>query len=383
MSGGRSAARRPPAATRNEGVPSAAAKPLIRVLLVDDHPIWRETLTRMLSHRRVGEVVGEAADGDTAVELADLMAPDVVLMDIDLPELDGITATARIFSAQPSVRVLILSASDEAAQVLRALRAGARGYVCKTAPTAAIVEAVQRVHAGELVVPQGLSDYVLTELRNGAGAPQVTSALVVAQTPLRRDGLAHVLREAGLDAVSGEISALAHLGDSAHDVVVFDCTHPGEVSAAAALARTDPQQAVFLLLSAEVPASELIDYLDARPGSRGIGCAWAEQFRSTAELADAVRRVAAGEPVLDPAVVRLVLHPAEDTDELSALTDGERAVLALIADGRSNAAIARALHLSSKTVEARVSSVFTKLGLEPGPDDHRRVLAALVYLRAR
>ena len=106
-----------------------------------------------------------------------------------------------------------------------------------------------------------------------------------------------------------------------------------------------------------------------------------ERVADVAQFTDAIRRVAAGESVIDPDVVsRLVARPRRDSP-LQTLTDRELAVLALMAEGRSNHAIASQLYMSPKTVETHIGSMFAKLGLAPAPEDHRRVLAVLTYLR--
>jgi DNA-binding NarL/FixJ family response regulator/class 3 adenylate cyclase len=217
----------------------------IRVVLVDDHPLWRQTLRGVLQHGQFAAVVGEAADGVEAVAMVEQLVPDVVVMDIDMPGVDGVHATEQICAAGGAARVLVLSSSDERAQVLAAVRAGASGYLLKTAGPADITDGVQRVHAGELVFPPSLASFVLAHLR----------------------------------------------GDAA-------------------------------------PA----------PGRR--------------------------------------------RDALDDLTKREREVLALMAEGRSNQAICDRIHVSTKTLEGHVSAIFTKLGLEATPDDHRRVLAVIAFLEA-
>jgi DNA-binding NarL/FixJ family response regulator len=114
----------------------------------------------------------------------------------------------------------------------------------------------------------------------------------------------------------------------------------------------------------------------------GAGYLLKERVADGAGFADAVRRVAAGQVVIDPVIVGRLLRPAA-RDELADLTDREREVLALLAEGRTNLAIGDALHIATKTVETHVNAIFSKLALEPTEDDNRRVLAVLAYLRAR
>ncbi|MDX6274236.1 MAG: hypothetical protein QOJ92_1446 [Frankiales bacterium] len=215
------------------GVPS--------VLVVDDHPLWRRTVRSLLISSGAASEVWEAPDGLTAVSLARKHHPDVVLMDMALPGMSGVEATGAVVAGDANTRVLVLSSSDDTDQVLEAVRAGASGYLLKTAEPEEIVQAVQRVHHGELVFPAALSS---------------------------------VLRRGILDERSNGPSPL---------------------------------------------------------------------------------------------------------DELS---DRERDVLRLMAEGCTNAGIGQKLHLSAKTVERHVTTIFTKLGLDSAAGGHRRVLAVISYLRA-
>ena len=214
----------------------------ITVMVVDDHPMWRQTLRKVLERSRVGVVVAEASDGEEALVRAKELKPQVVVMDLGLPNMNGIEATQQLVSALRSTKVLVLSASDSESDVLDAIQAGASGYLLKTALPTEVVDAVRRIHRGEAVLPPQLAPVILAQLRGGG-----------------------------------------------------------------------PQQKRNLL----------------------------EQ-----------------------------------------LTPRESEVLALMAEGRSNRAISEQLFLSVKAVEGNVRNIFTKLGLEQAPDDHRRVLAVLTYLRS-
>lgn len=230
----------------------AAAKPTpprarrsreITLMIVDDHPLWRNSLRQLLEHKKAATIVAEASTGAEALEIARTEKPDVIIMDMDLPGVSGVEATRQLLAEQPEAKILFLSALDTKDKVLEAIDAGASGYLIKTASPDEIANAVRRVYAGEAVFAPSLARVVLDEFRRlSSGGPR----------------------------------------------------------------RRKP---------------------------------------------------------------------------LDALTDRERDVLRLMAEGRSNRAVGERLHLSPKTVEAHVASIFTKLGLQEAPDDHRRVLAVITYLR--
>ncbi len=118
-------------------------------------------------------------------------------------------------------------------------------------------------------------------------------------------------------------------------------------------------------------------------GARGVGYLLKDRVIASADFVASGRRVAAGGVALDPDVVTLLMHPRPRAGPLDGLTDRERSVLTLMAQGRSNAAIARSLFIAPKTLESAVRSIFQRLGLPEEPDDHRRVLAVITYLENR
>jgi DNA-binding NarL/FixJ family response regulator len=121
----------------------------IRVLLADDHPIVREGLRAYLSTQRTLSVVGEAADGMDVLEKASALNPDVVLMDIAMPRLNGIETTRHLHSSKASAKVLILSIHEEREYLLESYRAGARGYILKDSAPSDVTRAIEAVHAGD------------------------------------------------------------------------------------------------------------------------------------------------------------------------------------------------------------------------------------------
>ncbi len=137
-----------PPAPSSTASPSAGRKK-IRVLLVDDHPVVRKGVATVLSQSGTMEVVGEAADGQEGVSQAKQLQPDVVVMDIDMPRLNGLTATEILHREDPGIKVLILSMHSQADFVMRILQSGARGYVLKAAKPEELVKAIQSVHSGD------------------------------------------------------------------------------------------------------------------------------------------------------------------------------------------------------------------------------------------
>nr|WP_312024821.1 response regulator transcription factor [Amycolatopsis balhimycina] len=203
---------------------------------------------------------------------------------------------------------------------------------------------------------------------------------------LFREGVARVLAEAGFDVVAqvGDAASLLHrVREDPPDAVVVDIrmppTHTTEgLDAARDLQERHPSVGV-LVLSAHVEPHYALQLIES--GARGTGYLLKERVADLDELTDAVRRVAAGGLVIDPSVVAQLVGRQRTRSPLDELTDRERDVLKVMAEGRSNQAICQRLYLSQKTVEAYVRSVFTKLGLHQGADDNRRVLAVLTYLR--
>ena len=136
----------------------------IRVMVVDDHPMWRDAVERDLTAAGL-EVVAVAADGREAIARSPGARPDVVLLDLQIPEPDGVAVTAAIAQESPETRVLILSASGEQADVLAAVKAGATGYLVKSASREELLDAVRRVAAGDPVFTPGLAGLVLGEFQ--------------------------------------------------------------------------------------------------------------------------------------------------------------------------------------------------------------------------
>jgi DNA-binding NarL/FixJ family response regulator len=203
---------------------------------------------------------------------------------------------------------------------------------------------------------------------------------------LLREGLARLLAEAQMDVVlqAPDAEALfAGLARAAPDVVVLDIRLPPTFTdeglrAADTIRERHPEIAV-LLLSQYLETAYALRLLERFPG--GIGYLLKDRVSTVAVLTDAIERVVAGECVLDPTIISRLVGKPELASSLADLTARERDVLTLIAEGRSNRAIAQRLFLSEKTVEGNVRRIFDKLLLTEAPDDNRRVLAVLAFLR--
>jgi DNA-binding NarL/FixJ family response regulator len=203
---------------------------------------------------------------------------------------------------------------------------------------------------------------------------------------LFREGLARLLADNGFLVVgqAGDADELrAVVAAEVPDVVVTDIRMPPTNSNDGLLAaqriREDHPGTGVLVLSQYVETRQAIRLLQHAPGR--VGYLLKDRVSDIAEFTGTVRRIASGGSVIDPDVIAQLLGRREQDSILDQLTGRERDILALIAEGRSNHAICQRLRLSPKTVETHVGSVFAKLGLLPAADDHRRVLAVLMYIR--
>lgn len=205
---------------------------------------------------------------------------------------------------------------------------------------------------------------------------------------LFREGLARLLDSGGLEvvALAGDATQLdAAVEATRPDVAIVDIrmppTHTDEGLVAAIDLRARHPELGVLVLSHHVETHHAVRLLADHPG--GVGYLLKDRVTDLAAFVDAVVRVGSAQSVIDAEVVRALLARRRREDQLAALTPREREVLALMAEGRTNQAIGERLFLGARTVESHVASIFTKLGLLPAPDDHRRVLAVVTFLRAR
>jgi DNA-binding NarL/FixJ family response regulator len=204
---------------------------------------------------------------------------------------------------------------------------------------------------------------------------------------LFRTALTRVLEEAGFEVVAAVADADAlwsAVNADPPDVAIVDIRMPptftDEGLRAAERIRASGDRPGVLVLTQTADAGHAMRLLG--DGTRGVGYLLKDRVADIDELADAVRRVAQGGTVIDPTVVASLIGRTRSRDRLDPLTAREREVLSLMAEGRSNKGIADRLFVTEKTVETHVASILGKLDLESQPNDHRRVLAVLAYLRA-
>ncbi|MFD8225240.1 response regulator [Streptomyces massasporeus] len=165
----------------------------IKVMVVADHPMWRDAVARDLAESGF-EVVATAGDGDQAVRRAKAAAPDVLVLDLNLPAKPGVQVCKEVVSANPALRVLVLSASGEHADVLEAVKSGATGYLLKSASTGELQDAVRRTAVGDPVFTPGLAGLVLGEYRRLASEPGPAPDTDEPKAPRLTDRETEVLR---------------------------------------------------------------------------------------------------------------------------------------------------------------------------------------------
>ena len=202
---------------------------MIRVLVADDHPVVRGGIVALLAAADDLEVVAEASDGLEAVRLAEEHKPDVILMDLRMPGLDGDEATARILAADPSTRVVILTTYESDASILTAIEAGASGYLLKAAPQEEILAGVRSVARGEVALapsiaamlvqrvarpPVGLSPReteVLALVAQGSSNPEIARALFLSEATVKTH-LLHVFEKLGVSDRTRAVTRAMELG---------------------------------------------------------------------------------------------------------------------------------------------------------------------------
>ncbi len=162
----------------------ATKKKIVRVLIADDQTLFREGIKDVLTGEKWISVVGEAADGEEAVALAKKLKPDVILMDIKLPKMDGITATKNIKKTEPNINILMLSSFEDEAHVMDAVQAGANGYLSKMLPAVELVNSIRTFTTEGLMIPQQMMGKLLQGLRK-MGEPNAPTQAMLTKTEVK------------------------------------------------------------------------------------------------------------------------------------------------------------------------------------------------------
>jgi DNA-binding NarL/FixJ family response regulator len=180
----------------------------IGLLIVDDHPVVRDGLTGMLASAPEFNVLGEARDGAEAVRLAELLNPDVILMDLRMPGLDGVAAITELASRGVAARVLVLTTYDTDSYVLPAIEAGATGYLLKDAPRTELLRAVRAAARGEAVLAPSVAARLMSRVRTAGAQPGGASADSLSQRELE------VLELVAAGATNREAAALLRISEA-------------------------------------------------------------------------------------------------------------------------------------------------------------------------
>jgi DNA-binding NarL/FixJ family response regulator len=204
----------------------------MRILLVEDHPMFRDGLARMLESVEEFDVVGEAVTGEEAVQLAQQLRPNIILMDLNLPKMSGIEATKQIIQKQPETGVLVLTMYDDDSSVFAAMRAGARGYLLKEANRNEIIRAIQAVGDGEAIFSPSIARRMMYYFESKS--KQVQAEVFPQLTEREREVLDYIARgenNAGIAGVLGlnqktvrnhvsNILSKLHASDRAHAIIM-------------------------------------------------------------------------------------------------------------------------------------------------------------------
>jgi DNA-binding NarL/FixJ family response regulator len=369
----------------------------IRVLVVDDHAVVRHGLRSFLDLQPGISVVGEASDGAQALTVAGDVRPDVVLIDLVMPVMDGVAATRALKAANPSRRVVVLTSASDDESVLASLRAGADGYLLKDAAPADVLAAIHSVHAGEPLLhpealrrltralgdeqrrPEGTVTLLFTDVQ---GSTRIVDELGDEAALELFEGHRRTLREAVRQSDGHEVSLQGDgfLFAFASARRAVDCAieiqqlggrlrvriglNTGEV-----IAQEDGYFGRSVFLAARVAAEASAGQILIAGTTRAL--------LPDLHVREAGRCRLRGLPGEHPLYEVLVPGSRPAPDEPPDLTGRELEVLALIARGRPNREIAAALHLSEKTVKTHVSNILAKLGVAD------RTQAALLAVRRR
>ena len=342
------------------------------------------------------ELLAAFADPERAVSAA--YEAQRAMRDADWPEFVRVRIRIGLHTGTPSIGVEGYTGID-LVRTSRIANAGHGGQILASAATVAAVGRLSTRDLGEqrlerLPEPEHIYQLLADDLPQDFPPLRNTSSTVgksirvalADDSVLLREGVARLLTESGFEVVAQSGNAedlLRHVGMHKPDVAIVDIrmppTHTDEgLRAARAIRERFPQTGV-LVLSQYVESGYALDLLSE--SAEGVGYLLKDRVSDVEQFAESVRRVAEGGSALDPAVVIQLIGRQRAEDPLDELTPREREVLELMAEGRSNQAIADRLFVTVRAVEKHVTSIFSKLDLPASSDDHRRVLAVLVFLR--
>jgi len=213
----------------------ARTGPAIRVLLADDHPVVREGLRGMLAAEPGIDVVGEAGSGDEVVTVARRLRPDVILMDLRMPHGDGVSAIERIAGHRPGARIVVLTTYDTDADILRAVEAGATGYLLKDTPRAELIRAIRAAARGETVLAPAVAGRLMTRMRGPrpeALSAAQTQVLALAARGMTNAEIGRALFISEATVKTHLVRACAKLGVSGRTAAVTRAIETGALPAA-------------------------------------------------------------------------------------------------------------------------------------------------------
>lgn len=198
----------------------------IKILIADDHPVVREGLSIMLSRERDMQVVGEAVNGEEAIKKAEELKPDIILMDLRMPRIDGVEAMHRIKAALPGIKFIVLTTYDTDEYIFKGIEAGARAYLLKDAPREELFKAIRAVNRGDSLIEPGVASKVLDRLlelsRQVKGADEQLSEREMEVLKLMAKGTSNKLIAAGL--FIGESTVKTHIQNIFQKLGVNDRT---------------------------------------------------------------------------------------------------------------------------------------------------------------
>lgn len=180
----------------------------IKILIVDDHPMMRDALQMSLAGETDLQVIGEASNGSEALKLLETLKPDIILMDLLMPEMDGLETIGQIFKSNPQAKIMVLSSMEDEERVVAAIQAGALGYFPKSAPRQYLLEAIRKVADGVPYMPVGITMKLFQGLRRTKTVPSFETQITLTQ---RQQEILSLLAEGKAD---DEIGKTLHLQES-------------------------------------------------------------------------------------------------------------------------------------------------------------------------